>query len=111
MHVASHAAQSLLAYSLPALQVLSDILETCGDNIDAAIQRLGDLRLTANCSGTVVHDISHTAAAACPMPSKSPSKAERPAQNLNWHDGMASPTYLAGPLHCLAAWHIPGRKF
>lgn len=57
------------------LQVLSDILETCGDNIDAAIKRLGDLRLTANCSGAVLHAPAEPAPAAGPLPLKSPSKA------------------------------------
>ena len=31
-------------------QVLSDVLDSCGNNIDAAIKRLGELQLTAQCS-------------------------------------------------------------
>ncbi len=54
-----------------ALQVLSDILETCGDNIDAAIKRLGDLRLTANCSAAALDEAAQPAA----VPSKASSKA------------------------------------
>lgn len=30
------------------LQVVSEILSSCGDNLDAAIKRLGELRITAN---------------------------------------------------------------
>ncbi len=32
------------------LQVVADVLDACGDNIDAAIKRLGELRLTARCN-------------------------------------------------------------
>jgi len=31
-------------------QALSEALASCGDNIDAAIKRLGELQLTAHCS-------------------------------------------------------------
>ena len=61
------------SHALSAPQVLSDILISCGDNIDAAIKRLGDLRLTANCSGAALHDAAQPAPAAASMPSKSPS--------------------------------------
>lgn len=32
------------------MQVLADILDSCGDNLDAAIKRLDQLQLTAQCS-------------------------------------------------------------
>lgn len=41
-------------------KVLADILDTCGDNIDAAIKRLGQLHLTASCVADVP-DVTSTA--------------------------------------------------
>lgn len=87
----SRGARKQLAYShgLSAPQVLSDILVSCGDNIDAAIKRLGDLRLTANCSGVAVHDAAQPVPAAALMPSKSPSNtggcSTDQAEHLNKH--------------------------
>ncbi|BDA50624.1 hypothetical protein COCOBI_16-3000 [Coccomyxa sp. Obi] len=48
-------------------KVLADILDTCGDNIDAAIKRLGQLHLTAHCVADVPEA---TAAPANPEPSQ-----------------------------------------
>jgi hypothetical protein len=44
-------------------QTLSDILDTCGDNIDAAIKRLGELQLTAQCTGAA-QKLEHPSVAA-----------------------------------------------
>jgi len=31
------------------MQIIGDVLDACGDNIDSAIKQLGQLRLTAHC--------------------------------------------------------------
>lgn len=43
--------------------MLADILDTCGDNIDAAIKKLGQLELTARCVGEVQKGIPESAKA------------------------------------------------
>ncbi len=34
------------------MQIIGDVLDACGDNIDSAIKQLGQLRLTAHCGTT-----------------------------------------------------------
>ena len=73
------------------LQVVSDVLSSCGDDIDVAIKRLGELRLTANCR--VEQTQAHASVEETASPAATPAGA---------HPGSGKPDSRARQMLCRA---------
>ena len=65
-----------------SMQIIGDVLDACGDNIDSAIKQLGQLRLTAHC-GTAQPAASGAEQAADPNASAGSQAGEQSIQTLH----------------------------